>query len=121
MTLPFRQRLSLEHRQRELQRVLRNHPDHVPTIITRHTEDDPPLAREKFLLPKGLTGAELCAVVRRHLPPLPEGQALFLLCGDTMVNGQTTVMSVWDAHRDPDDGFLYVVYTMEHTFGGARD
>lgn len=114
--LPYRERMPLVLRATACERARRQHPEHVPAILVRRSKDAPPLDREKFLLPRTLTGAQLHYIVRRRLRMEGE-QALFLLCGDRLVPATATVRELEVAHRDPDDGFLYVTYALENAFG----
>ena len=115
--LPFRRRLTLDQRRREFNRV--SSSDLVPTILERGGGlDTPRLDREKYLVPLDLTGAQMGFVVRRRLR-LDASQSLFLVCGGQLVGATTTVRELRD--RTPsEDGFLYLTYTLENTFGGGR-
>lgn len=72
--------------------------------------------REKFLVPKDLTFGQLLFVLRRRLH-IEAGQSLFLYSKQRVLGGQTPVIDVYHRDHDPEDGFLYVQYTMESTFG----
>lgn len=114
--LSFRKRLPLEQRKVECRRVLLRHPGYVPAILERGNDDAPRIDREKFLLPRDLTAAQLHFVVRRRLKMGPS-EALFLLChGCTLGGNDYTVGQLHETRRD-EDGFLYICYTLEHTFG----
>ena len=77
--------------------------------------DAPCIGKEKFLVPVDLTMAQLSFVVRKRLE-LHAGHALFLMVNKALCTSTSTAGSMYDAHRDTD-GFLYVTYTMENTFG----
>ena len=114
LQLPYRERLPLVLRATACERARRQHPAHVPTILV--SKDAPPLDREKFLIPRTLTGAQLSYIVRRRMH-MPSEKALFLLCGGRLVPATATVRELEAVHRDPDDGFLYVTYALENAFG----
>ena len=114
--LPFRERLTPAQRAAECARVLARRPTYVPAILVRGDHAAPAVDREKYLLPPDLTAAQLHYIVRRRLR-MDAREALFLLCGRRRVGGETTVRQLQDAHRDTEDGFLYVTYTLEHAFG----
>ena len=115
--LPFRERLSEDQRRREFSRVSDALDRAVPVIMERGGSEAPRIDKEKYLVPVNLTMAELAYVVRKRLR-LTAADALFLMVGNTLCAGTSTAGSVYAAHRSAD-GFLYVTYTMENTFGGA--
>jgi GABA(A) receptor-associated protein len=115
--LPYRRRVPLAERKRACERARMRHPAHVPTILERSGADTPVMNREKFLLSGALTGSQLQYVVRRRLA-LRGDEAIFLLCDRRVVPATASVFELDARHRDPDDGFLYVVYTCENAFGG---
>jgi GABA(A) receptor-associated protein len=111
----FRERLTFEERRRECLRALERRPDHVPTILVRAGKATPLLDKEKFLIPLEVTASQLLFVVRRRLRMKPS-EALFLFCNQRMLTGSTPVRLAYADYRDPD-GFLYVTYSVENTFG----
>lgn len=113
--LPFHQRLTEDQRRREFSRVSGKLHRFVPIIMERGSLDAPHIDKEKYLVPVDLTMAQLSFVVRKRLQ-LRAGDALFLLVNKTLCTSTATAGSVYDAHRDTD-GFLYVTYSMENTFG----
>lgn len=113
--LPFQERLTLHQRAAEFERVSSRKPHYVPTIVNAGSRDAPRLPKEKYLLPCELTGAQLAFVLRRHLK-LDPSAALFLLCGGRLVPAQTQMRELRDKERS-EDGFLYLVYSLENAFG----
>jgi GABA(A) receptor-associated protein len=87
----------------------------VPLIMERGSKDAPHIDKEKFLVPVDLTMAQLSFVVRKRLQ-MRAGDALFLMVNNTLCTSTATAGSMYDTHRDTD-GFLYVTYTLENTFG----
>lgn len=116
--LPFRDRLSVEQRSRECANVRAQHPDHIPVIFERLGREMPRIDKEKFLVPRDLTAAQVTFVLRKRLR-LDANQSLFLFCSDTtcLVTGSTEIASLYESHKDPEDGFLYLSYSLENAFG----
>lgn len=113
----YRSNTPLEKRRTLRLRLESKHPTHVPSVLERGDLDVPYLGREKFLLSKELTGAQLVQVVRKRLR-VESSDALFLLAaGKRLVTPTVTVRELHAAHADPEDGFLYVTYTKERAFG----
>ena len=92
------------------------HPECIPTIFLPGNEETPLMSREKFLVPRNLTGYEIYRIARMRLE-LQSGQAIFLLCGNRMLSHTTAAYELQHAHRDSSDGFLYITYTLENAFG----
>ena len=80
----------------------------------------PTIDRCKFLVPKDLTVGQLTFVVRKRIK-LTATDALFCFVVDN--DGTTSlpptggmVAEMYEKHRN-DDGFLYIRYASENTFG----
>lgn len=112
--LPFRQRLSEDQRKCEFSRISDRVGCLVPIIMERGKGDVPQIDREKFLVPVDLTMIQLSFVVRSRLK-LRSSDAIFLVVNNTLCT-TSTAGEMYNANRDPD-GFLYVTYTLENTFG----
>jgi hypothetical protein len=114
--LPFRERLTLSQRISEGARLRMMYPMRIPIILERREKSTPRVSREKFLLHQEALGGELMVEVRRRTS-LDERSALFFSCGGQMITGMTEMKHLHSQHQDPSDGFLYVQYGVESTFG----
>ena len=66
-------------------------------------------------LPMGL----VMKFVRDRLP-MSSNESLYLfVCETVLVSASTTVGEVYELYRE-DDGFVYVTYATQETFGGGR-
>lgn len=115
--IPFRERFSLAERIHEFSRAMHKREGYIPTVIERGSPDAPLLGKVKYMIPEHLNVAQLTYIVRKRLRMKPS-EALFLLCNKTMLNGSDTLRSIYTRHRNTDDGFLYIHYTLENVFGG---
>lgn len=113
--LPFRKRLSLEQRKLEYSRVKQKCPTYIPVIFEKHRREDPSIDREKFLVPMELTASQLLFVLRKRLH-LTKEQAIFLFVEHKMMSGSTSIQQIY-SKANTEDGFLYVEYSLENTFG----
>ena len=118
--ISFKQRYTFEQRVSESRRVIQKYPDKIPVIVeTTYTKSSlPPLDREKFLVPRELTVAQLMYVIRQRIR-LEKEKALFLFIRDTLPTSQTLLNEIYAAYSDPD-GFLYCTITGESTFGSVH-
>ena len=110
---PFEQRQTLARKLSE------KHPDRVPVIVYP-TTNAPRISQTKFLVPSDREMAQFVSAIRKHIAVTPE-QALFVLVAtldNSMIMPQpsATMGQLYQRHKQPD-GFLYVRYALENTFG----
>ena len=114
----FKQDSVFENRTKESSRVLEKYPERVPIIIER-SENSKHLTiidKNKYLVPKDLTMSQLLWVIRKRMYIRKE-QSVFLLSeSGTIFAGTEYVSTVYENNKDPD-GFLYLKYANENTFG----
>lgn len=123
MVKPFRSEFPFEKRSAESVRIKQKFPDLIPVICERiegASKDVPELDRRKFLVPPHLTMGQFVYVVRKRIS-VEASQALYMyISGNILVPTAHTISLVYNEHKD-DDGFLYVTYSGENTFGGNED
>jgi GABA(A) receptor-associated protein len=114
---PFKTEKSFELREKEAKRVRAKYPDLVPVICERVKNSElPNTMRRKYLVPQSLTMGQFMYVLRRRIN-LDANRAMFLfLEGNTLAPTAELVSSLYETHKD-DDGFLYMEYSGENTFG----
>tara|TARA_B100002052_G_scaffold75241_1_gene68246 strand:+ start:66 stop:479 length:414 start_codon:yes stop_codon:yes gene_type:complete len=116
--VPFKRAYDAAARTAESARVRSRYPDRVPCIVERgRGADVPEIDRQKFLVPTDLTMGQLAWVVRKRIQ-LPAEKALFLMVGTRLMPSCELVLNVYEGQKDAD-GFLYVTYSGENSFGGA--
>ena len=77
----------------------------------------PQIDKNKFLVPGDLTVSQFVFVVRKRLA-LGAEQSLFLFCAGTLPTTGTLLRELYATYADPD-GFIYLLYTAESSFGGT--
>lgn len=117
VTQSFKAKHPLEERKKESARILLKYPDRIPIIVQKATGADiPDLDKIKYLCPMDLTMGQFLYVIRKRVK-LPEDQAIFLFVNNQLVKAIDLLSHVYKTQAD-DDGFLYVTYQGEATFGG---
>ncbi|KAK9202035.1 hypothetical protein WN944_017244 [Citrus x changshan-huyou] len=73
---------------------------------------------DRFLVPRDMSVGQFIHILssRLHLTP---GKALFVFVKDTLPQTATLMDSVYESFKD-EDGFLYMCYSSEKTFGYER-
>jgi GABA(A) receptor-associated protein len=117
--LDFRDRHSFEQRSTECARIFSKFPGRIPVIVQRNKKnnnnDTPKIDKEKFLVPGDLTLGQFVFVIRKRINLSPE-KALFLFVGNTLPTTGSLMREIYQLHKD-EDGFLYVIYSGENSFG----
>jgi|TARA_B110000977_G_scaffold182284_2_gene243787 GABA(A) receptor-associated protein len=78
--------------------------------------DIPDLDKKKYLVPADLTVGQFVYVIRKRIKLSPE-KAIFVFVNNVLPPTAALMSSIYDEHKD-DDGFLYIAYSGENTFGG---
>mmetsp|Transcript_24427 Transcript_24427/g.70357 ORF Transcript_24427/g.70357 Transcript_24427/m.70357 type:complete len:155 (+) Transcript_24427:2529-2993(+) len=106
----------LEKRKSEAERIRAKYPDRVPVICEKADRSDiPEIDKKKYLVPADLTVGQFHYVIRKRIKLAPE-KALFLFCSNTIPPNAALMSTVYEEQKD-EDGFLYLQYSGESTFG----
>lgn len=112
----FKNKNTFEIRCAESNKVLTKYPDRCPIICDKLDNiNTPTIDKHKFLVPNDLTLGQFIYIIRKRLK-INFSQALFIF-----INGQIFSPSIMISHlyhyEKDTDGFLYVFYSFENTFG----
>ena len=112
---PFKQKYPFEQRKQVADSLLSRHPNRIPVIVNSANNATPDIDRHKFLVPRDCAVYQFTAEVRNHIKIAPS-EALFFYFNNTIVAHSMLLGTMYDKYKDPD-GFLYIVYSLENTFG----
>ncbi|XP_003742396.1 gamma-aminobutyric acid receptor-associated protein-like 2 [Galendromus occidentalis] len=113
----FKSQQSEEQRIEESRAVLEKYPHRLPVIVERapNSNQVPAIDKQKVLVPDDIAVAQFMWIVRRRIALSPE-RALFLFVGRVMPPSSMSMGELYAQYKD-DDGFLYLTYSGENTFG----
>ena len=114
----FKTKFTLEERKQECAKMIAKFPDRIPIIVERSKDASiPEMDRKKFLVPSDIVFGQFQSIIRKRIN-INQATALFLFVGnnDRMIPISQLISNVYEAEKD-QDGFLYIVYTSENTFG----
>lgn len=107
---------TLSSRKAESQRLLAKYPDRCCIIVGKNDNSDvEEITRHKFLVPSDLTVGQFIYVIRKKIS-CKESQSLFLFINNKLPPTASTIGSIYKENKE-EDGFLYVIYSGENTFG----
>jgi GABA(A) receptor-associated protein len=107
------ERFPFQKRKEEASRMRIKYADRIPVIIERKRGSTlTALTQSKFLVPSELTVGQLLYVVRKRMKLTPT-QSIFFFVENTIPSSSTLVSSL----KTHCDGFLYIEYDQENTFG----
>ena len=107
-------------RKEECDKILKEYPERIPIIC----EKDPKctniqeIDKTKFLVSNDLTVAQFHFMIRKKLNLIDEQSSFYLLVnGDYAINGDIPLVDIYQKHKNPEDGFLYILYTSTLVWG----
>lgn len=122
----FKETLDEAQRKNESLKMLQRHPDRLPVIVEKANTASPQvkdLEKKKYLVPPKLKVGTFIGVVKQSRKDqhggsdsLEQDETFLLYVNNTLVAPKTTIEELYREHRD-DDGFLYMVFSTENTFG----
>jgi len=118
MSSKFKVENPLDKRKAEAARIKEKYPDRIPVIVEKAEKSDiPDIDKKKYLVPSDLTVGQFVYVIRKRIKLSPE-KAIFIFVRNVLPPTSALMSSIYEDHRD-EDGFLYITYSGENTFGGA--
>lgn len=116
----FKEEFSFEERLEESRDIIAKYPNRVPLIVERYSKADlPELEKRKYLVPLDMSVGQFIHILSGRLELAP-GKALFVFVKNTLPQTASLMNSVYESFKD-GDGFLYMCYSSEKTFGCVID
>ncbi|QKD58610.2 autophagy protein Atg8 ubiquitin like-domain-containing protein [Fusarium oxysporum Fo47] len=120
MRSKFKDEHPFEKRKAEAERIRQKYSDRIPVICEKVEKSDiATIDKKKYLVPADLTVGQFVYVIRKRIKLSPE-KAIFIFVDEVLPPTAALMSSIYEEHKD-EDGFLYITYSGENTFGDAWD
>ena len=117
MYVPFKKKYTFEKREAEAFRILKRYPTRIPVICERAEPSDIALIdKHKYLVPVELIMGQFIFVIRRRLK-LDAAKAIFMFVNNQIIPPSNASLGELYEEYKSEDGFLYMTYSGENTFG----
>lgn len=112
----FKSKNTFEKRKLESTNIINKYPERIPIIVEKYSTCKlKNIDKSKYLVPKDMTMGQFVYIIRKRIN-LDSSQSLFVSVNGCLTSSCERVQDVYSSKKD-EDGFLYVVYTSENTFG----
>ncbi|TAQ85149.1 hypothetical protein B7494_g6525 [Chlorociboria aeruginascens] len=109
----FKDEHFFDKRKAEAERI---YADRIPVICEKVEKSDiATIDKKKYLVPADLTVGQFVYVIRKRIKLSPE-KAIFIFVDEVLPPTAALMSSIYEEHKD-EDGFLYISYSGENTFG----
>lgn len=115
----YKQERSFDQRLSESTRIRQKYPERFPVIVEKKPGSDiQAIDKRKYLVPNDLTIGQFVYVIRKRLDLSPE-KAIFVFINNTLPPTAAAVSQIFQDNVE-EDGFMYVMYSGENTFGSIK-
>ena len=112
----FKQNSSEKDRSVQSYRVLSQYSHKkFPIIIDRGNIHSPMIDKHKYIIDGEMRISEIFCILRSKLN-LASSDAIFIFIDNTIPRMTSTIKEIYNQKKD-SDGFLYITYSLENTFG----
>merc|ERR1712209_104544 len=116
MKWQFKEDHTFDQRCAESQKIRQKYPDRIPVIVQKvENSNIEKIDKRKYLVPADITAAQFMWIIRKRIN-LPSERAIFLFVDKMVPQSSWTMGELYEQHKD-EDGFLYIAYSGENTFG----
>lgn len=110
---------TFEKRKQEASRIRAKYPDRIPVICERAEKATiPDIDKKKYLVPSDLTVGQFVYVIRKRIKVDPNTN-IFIFVKNNVLPPTAALMSTLYEEQHDEDGFLYITYSGESSFGSS--
>ena len=114
--MAFKSEHTFQARSQESSKIIAKYPDRVPVIVEKSSSSKlTEIDKKKYLVPSDLTIGQFVYIIRKRIK-LPPEQAIFIFIKGKLPPTSALISSIYAENKDKD-GFLYINYAGENTFG----
>jgi len=115
--MSFKDIYSFTKRKTECEKILLKYPDKIPIICEKNynSSNAPDIDKHKYLVSRDLSAGQFMYTIRQRMNLNAEVGLYIFISGFIPSNSQF-LSNLYVNFKD-DDGFLYVIYDVENTFG----
>ena len=114
----FKSQFSFEDRIKTFEKLIQKFPDRIPVICEPSNNPNIDIShyeKTKYLVPQNITIGEFLLTIRNQLK-LNSEEAIFLFINNTLPSITKSMGEIYNKFKDAD-GFLYLIFSGENTFG----
>jgi GABA(A) receptor-associated protein len=115
----FKDKFTFEKRCEEYDKVHQKFPDKIPIIVEKGNDETYDIDQHKYLVPTdgnvSITMGHFASDIRKRLK-LKQDESLFFFINNTIPTMTQPLITIYKNNKDKD-GFLYIRYSCESTFG----
>ena len=117
----FKNKYSFKQRKLDCMQILLKYPDRIPIICEKYpySKNAPDIDKHKYLVSHDLTIGQFMSVIRKRMILKPE-TGLYIFIGGSIPSNSSFLQQLFLDYKD-NDGFLYIEYDVENTFGNNYD
>ena len=108
----------VNQRRQNCEKIKQQFPDKIPIICEKDPKSNiRDIDKTKYLVPNDLTVSQFSFMIRKRIE-IKQEEAFFLLVnGKTSLTGDANLSDIYERYHDKEDGFLYIAYASELTWG----
>ena len=107
-----------EQRRKECDKIRNQFSEKIPIICEKDPKSNiRDIDKTKYLVPADLTVSQFNMMIRKRIEIQQEAAFYLLVNGKTSITGDSLLSEIYDKNKDPEDGFLYIAYASELTWG----
>ena len=116
INIDFKKKNNFQKRLEESKNIIHKYPDRIPIIVEKLKDSKlNNIDKSKYLVPKDMTIGQFIYIIRKRIH-LESNQALFCFINNQLPPSNALLSNIYNDFQD-EDGFLYITYTNENTFG----
>eukprot|EP01101_Sappina_pedata_P004244 TRINITY_DN1765_c0_g1_i1.p2 TRINITY_DN1765_c0_g1~~TRINITY_DN1765_c0_g1_i1.p2 ORF type:complete len:125 (-),score=60.71 TRINITY_DN1765_c0_g1_i1:154-528(-) len=95
------------------------YPHRIPVIVEKAPgKDAPDIDKKKYLVPSDSTVGKFVSEIKKHMKISSE-KSIFLFVNNALPPNAVVMSQLYERYKD-EDGFLYITYSGESTFGSDQ-